>query len=328
MPWQDRLRQAAYTPPSGKRLTFDYENVEETVEKKTAAFNFPGVDGTFIQDLGHKGRQRPLRVILWGDNHDLDANRFSDALLETGTGRLEHPLYGTLNVIPFGRIRRRDDLKDRANQTIFDVVFWETLDIVFPSATAEPSSGILDAISDFSNGLVDQFSNAISLNNASDTASFKSQFFAAIDATNDILGDVAATQADVEQTFSAVRDSLRGNLVNTILDLPSIAAQATRLVQIPSLAITDIFGRLGAYGDLLSGVITKSGIREPGLGVANQNDFLIDDIFVSSAVSGAITSSVNTTFNSKSEALQAADTILNMQDASTIWRDQNYQSLA
>ena len=54
MAWQDRIVEAAYTSPSGERLTFDYENVSKSVEKKTTAFEFPDADGTFVQDLGRK----------------------------------------------------------------------------------------------------------------------------------------------------------------------------------------------------------------------------------------------------------------------------------
>jgi hypothetical protein len=64
MAWQDRLREAAYNAPSGQRLVFLYEDVGREVDKKTAAFDFPGVNGTYVQDNGSTSRRYPLRVFF------------------------------------------------------------------------------------------------------------------------------------------------------------------------------------------------------------------------------------------------------------------------
>ena len=106
MAWNERIREAAYTSPSGTRLLFSYENVAMSVDKKTAAFDFPDANGTYIQDLGHTGRKYALRMFFWGNDYDLEADAFEAALLEQGTGKLEHPIYGTKNVVPFGSIKR------------------------------------------------------------------------------------------------------------------------------------------------------------------------------------------------------------------------------
>ena len=111
MNWQTRIGPAAYTSPSGVRLTFQYENVTRNVNKKTSNFEFPNVDGSQVQDLGRDGRKFPIRAFFTGDDHDIDASAFEDALLERGRGQLEHPFYGSFTVVPFGAITRRDDLK-------------------------------------------------------------------------------------------------------------------------------------------------------------------------------------------------------------------------
>ena len=108
----------------GDRFVFDFENVNLSVDKKTTAFNFPDVDGTYVQDLGHTGLRYPLRVFFWGDNYDDISNAFLNSLLEKGIGKLEHPLYGVKDVVPFGSITRRDDLKTAANQAVFEVTFF------------------------------------------------------------------------------------------------------------------------------------------------------------------------------------------------------------
>ena len=68
MSWQDRVKPAAYESPSGRRIEFLFENVAESFGKKTTAFEFPDVDGTFVQDLGRTGNRLPLRIIINGDD--------------------------------------------------------------------------------------------------------------------------------------------------------------------------------------------------------------------------------------------------------------------
>ena len=124
MSWQDRLREAAYTSPSGIRFLFLYEDIRFSVDKKTTAFDFPDAEGTYIQDFGNTGRRYPFRVIFAGPDYDLKATAFSAALAEPGIGKLETPLYGAIDVVPFGTITRRDALKSAGNQAIFEIVFW------------------------------------------------------------------------------------------------------------------------------------------------------------------------------------------------------------
>ncbi len=50
MPWQDRVKVAAYISPSGTRLTFDFENVSSEFDKLGEAFNFPDAERTYMQD--------------------------------------------------------------------------------------------------------------------------------------------------------------------------------------------------------------------------------------------------------------------------------------
>ncbi|MCK5344977.1 MAG: DNA circularization N-terminal domain-containing protein, partial [Candidatus Heimdallarchaeota archaeon] len=149
MPWQDRITEAAYTSPSGTRLVFDYEDVSKSVEKKTSSFDFPDADGTYIQDLGRKGRKYPLKIIFWGDDYDLEADEFEKLLIEKGMGKLEHPKYGAIDVVPFGAITREDRLKTQANQAVITVTFWETIGIAYPAAQDDPGSEVITAVDEY-----------------------------------------------------------------------------------------------------------------------------------------------------------------------------------
>lgn len=143
MTWEDRLKTPSYTSPSGEVIEFIYEDVSNEFDKHTTAFNFPDADGTFVQDLGRSGRRFPFRVFFSGPDYDEDADKFDSMLSETGIGTLQTPNYGRFKVVPFGRIKRRDDLKTRANQAVIEVEFFETNELLFPLSVVSPADQTL-----------------------------------------------------------------------------------------------------------------------------------------------------------------------------------------
>lgn len=329
MAWQNRLREAAYTTPSGIRLTFLYENVRQSFAKKTTAFNFPDVDGTFIQDNGKTGRRIPLRLIFSGDDYDLEATTFEEGLAEKGPGKLEHPIYGVVDVVPFGSISRRDDLKTAGNQAIIEVTFWETIGILFPSAQTDPAAEVLSAVEDFNEAVSEQLEEVLDIDTAVEEATFKASYQNVFDRATAGLRAIAETQEDVQRIFDAVVDSINTG-INTLVKEPlTLATQTTIMLEAPARARELITARLDAYKNLIDSLIDVPGsIRIPGNDSQEANAFQTDDLFVSTSVMGAITSVVNNQFETKPEALAAAEAILDLADDVTVWRDANYESLS
>ena len=328
MAWDDRLREAAYTSPSNKRLTFDYENVQKTIDKKTTAFEFPDADGTFIQDLGHSGRKYPMRLFFWGENYDLQTNEFETALLERGIGKLEHPIYGEIKVVPFGSIKRRDDLKTAANQAIIEVTFWETIDIVYPTSQADPASSVLSAVEEYNNTAASDFEQVTDIDSAVEQAVFKGTYLSQLNATKTGLQNIANTQTDTQKQFNTINNSLTLGLDILIGEPLTLASQTIIMVQTPARALTSITDRLTGYQGLISNIITgDKAIATPGNTSANTNDFHTRDLYASTHISGAIISVVNNQFKTKTQALAAAEEILNEFEKVTNWRDDNHKSL-
>lgn len=327
MTWQDRLREAAYTPPSGSpRITFTYENVQKQTEKKTTAFEFPDVNGTFVQDLGHTGRRVPLRVIFWGDDHDLEAATFEAALLEKGAGLLEHPAYGSIDVVPFGAITLRNDLKTAGNQTIVEVSFFETTGLAYPLNQNDPASQVLAAIDEYNSAAAAQFADGVELETTVERGSFENQWQSLIDAARDGLKPIADTQQDVANQFDAIYQSINQSIDVLVRDPLTLAFQTGILLQAPARALTSIEARLDAYNNLASSVI-GTGIATQGYDSENENNFKAGDFYASTYVSGSVLAVVNNQFQTKSEALTAAEGIINQLTQVVEWRDNNYESL-
>ena len=322
MSWEDRLADAAYTPPSGERLLFYYENVTKSIDKKTSSHDFPDADGTYIQDNGSTGNKYPLRLYFWGDACDLEANVFEAALLEKGAGVLEHPVYGKVDVVPFGTIKRRDDLKDAANQVIIDVTFWQTTGAVYPSSQADPASAVAVALAAYNDAIAEEFEEVTSLDGAVEQAEAKSEYTSLLDQAKDGLQSIADTQADVQKQFDAVNDSIN-NAIDVLIGQPlTLAYQTAIMLQAPARALTSIKSKLSAYSDLASDIFGDGDETE-----TSSNNFYINDLYAASSVTGSIVSVVNHTFETKSEALEAADDIIDQFDTLVEWRDENYQEL-
>lgn len=329
MSWMDRIREAAYNSPQGTRQVFHFENVREAFDKKTAAFDFVDADGTYVQDNGHTGRRIPLRLFFWGDDYDLESDAFEELLKERGTAKIEHPVYGVIDVVPFGTIARRDDLKTAANQAIWEITFWETIGLLFPSAQSDPASEVLTAIDEYGAATAEEFEEVTSLKSAVEQVTFKNVYSALLDSVSSGLQDIADVQDDVRQQFNAIVDSVNQGIDTLVAEPLNLAFQTVLLIQAPARALTAIGARIDAYNTLANSIITGDGaVISPGNDSRNSNEFHTKDLYASSYVTGSVLSVVNNQFTTKPEAITAAEAILAQLEAVTNWRDDNFESLA
>ena len=320
MTWRDRLVEAAYTAPSGERITFEYEDVSRRSEKKTAAFNFADANGTYIQDNGTAGRQYPVLAIFSGPDYDIAATAFERILLEKGTGILEHPSYGAQNVVPFGSINRRDNLTSKANQAIVEVSFFDTTDIAYPTAQSDPGSEVISAVNNFNNAAAQEFSDVTDLAGAVPAAQFKNNYLSLLDSAQTGLQSIANTQKNVNAQFKTITDSINLGIDVLVKQPLTLAFQTSIMVQAPSRALTDIRARLDAY-KTLAATITSGNLA------STKNQFRTQDLYAMSYVTGSVLSTINNQFTTKTEAIEAAQEVLSQLDTVVNWRDNNLENL-
>lgn len=336
--WEDRVKEAAYTAPSGKRLTFDFEDVSREVTLRGTSWEFPGVDDGYIQRTGFGPRRYPLRVYFTGANHDLLATAFEAALLEDGPGRLEHPLYAPVTVVPFGDITRRDDLKAAANQTIVEVTFWTTIGAVYPSSRADPQNEIAAAIADFDAAAAQQFQDSTDLSSTVNKAASKATIRSMLGSISDALQGVSDAVESVNAEFRETQSTINYGLDVLIGQPLQIAQQISNLIKGPGRAITGIGLRLDAYEDLADKIFGSqagstvdaltSGTAIPLRTRRIANDFHAADLSAMSAVAGAVTAVTLHSFKTKPEVLDAAERVLALFDAVVEWRDAAYAALS
>lgn len=335
--WKDRLRTAAFTSPKGTRIKFDYEAVARETTKRTAAFEFPGVDDAYIQGNGFGARRYPMVCFFTGAQHDLIATAFEKALLEPGIGKLEHPLYGTFNVVPFGDITRRNDLVAEANQTVVETTFWTSIGEIYPSGATNPQNEIDAALAGFDVAVAQQFAASTDLKSALSQANLKGTI-------KKFLKDVQSTLQSAANSVESVNREFRDiqSLVNFGLDVLIgqpllLAQQVSNLIKAPGVALAGIESRLAAY-DALAKRIFGSAAGNPrsilvgGTSLALRttrvaNDFHASDLFAANAITGSVVSVTNTTFTTKPQALAAAESLIAQFDAAVAWRDDGFDAL-
>lgn len=325
MGWQDRVQEAAYTAPDGYRIIFDYVDVQQSFDKKVEAFEFPDVDGTYVQQTGNTGRRIPMLIIFWGDDYDLQAETFFGYMQQTGIGKLEHPVYGTVDVVPFGAIVREDRLTTAANQAVFRVTFWETVRIIYPIAQNDPASDVVSAIQEFNSAVGEEFEEFTSLDNAVERTTFRNEYSDTLASAKDTLQNVAATVKSVEKIFNTAFQSIDNTLDILVGEPLDLAFQTSLVLQIPSQSTALILDKLSAYRSLAGSIIGT--VQSPSFDARPVNKFYNDNLFATLAVTGAVLSTVNNTFQTKTEALSAAVEVLNQFDDVNSWREESYTSL-
>lgn len=336
--WEDRLREAAYNSPSGKRIPFVYEDVSTEIDLRNAVFEFPSLDGGYVQPNGHGPRRYPLRVFFWGPDHDILASGFVDALLEPGTGQLEHPIYGQHTVVPVGTITRRDDLKSAANQSVIEVAFWRSLTDLYPISATNPEGAVVAA--------ADAFDAALAAQLASDTDLITT--IAKANASNTVLDYVAKAGAYMrkiaETNSAAIQDfraaeGLLNRGIDTLIGEPLLLAQqVSNMITAPARATSGIRDRLEGYQNFYASLVAsssgdgaddapQSGPDSTTAELRRSNDFHITDLFALAAIGGSARSAAGHVFTTRPEAIEAAESVVAQLDAAVAWRETRYGAL-
>ncbi len=344
MSWEDRITEMVYTSPVSKTVfTGIFEDLSKEIIKKTTAFTFPDVDGVFVQDLGSAGRRYPTRWIFSGEDYDLLAESFDSAIEEKGAGVFQHPLYGTFDVVPFGTIKRRDDLVTAANQAVYDITFYETIKIIFPVSELSAGNAMREAIEIYSGPVADpdtgeeepgkaaeNYETALSVETAEETTSFIDSAKAGLRKIKKAMAQIAATTAEIERAFNDIADLL-DETVTTLVGGPLlIATQMIALTRLPSQAAGSIQSKLDAYGNLLSSLTTGTSNQfTPGNDSQSGNAFTNNNLIASLAVLGAIESTIseNTVFTTRTETIQAIENLDQKFEDYINWSDINRERL-
>lgn len=333
MPWQDRILGAAYTAPSGDHFKFDFESVSRTTEKRTTAFNFIGVNEAYIQDNGYGSRKYAMRCFFTGDDHDKDATAFEAGLLEFGVGQLEHPLYGSFNVVPFGTISRRDGLVQAANQSVVECEFWTTTGVVYPSSERSPLNEVHFSIDNFDEAAAESYENKMQVDTPTRAEQARGTVETQLAIINTTLRKPAEATEAVTREFRAWQQTINAS-INVLVGTPFLLAQQLgNLIKAPARAVIGIENRILSYVDFMRSIMDSvagtpwyapSAAAQPRRQVQVANDWATADFSATYGIVATALAAAETTYKTRPEALSVAGFLISELETLAAWRDRGY----
>jgi prophage DNA circulation protein len=310
-----RLRSAEYRSPKGAVFKFEYEDVSEQITRKTAVFDFPEADVTYVQDLGKTGRRYPMRIIFWGPLSADISNLFLSALEQRGIGRLTHPVYGELDVIPVDVVTRSDRVKTASNQVVFDVTFFETIREIYPLSQTDENFDAREAFDQMNIDLADIFAANENLKQAASLASAKTNILSQLKNTAARVKNVVNQVQDVARKFNRIVKDIQSSIDSAILTPAALALQITQAISAPASAVNAIRDTIESFDNLVNDITSQSN---------SDGNFFVRDLYAVSYVGATCLSVLNAQFVTKNEAIDAASTVLDIFDKIVEWREENF----
>lgn len=327
MSWQDRLREAALTGATGQRIPFAYEDVEEVITARGTMHEFAGVNGGYGQRTGDGPRRFPIRAFFSGPDHDLQSRAFVATAL-SGVCSLEHPVYGTHDVVSLGEVSRRDDLKNEANQSVVELTLWSTLGAVYPDPGVDLPATLELSLGSFNTSAAGAFGALARVRSGVAKARLAASTTSALGQIRSALRSIASTSRTISGTFSSTDRLILGAL-DTLVGQPlSLARSLLDLVQSPGRAFTRVTSRLSAYRGLAESIIDRFGRLGSSTGGSVEedvdskvNDYYLGDLLATGSVAASALSCAQNTFATRREAIEAAEILLTQLQEIVEWRE-------
>jgi hypothetical protein len=214
MAWQDKTLEGKYTAPSGKEIIFLWEKTSRETELKTGVFTFPDRDGAHVQHQGAGAKSFPLTCIFSGDDCMERADEFEASLYERDVAELQHPVYGTIKVIPTGNIKREDDLISALNESRVTVTFTETITEDAPPMDTVTADEINETYEAFSESAAADFAEGIIADNVAEELQLQSALGVQAQALDDTMIPIVESDADALAEYKTVSGELKGSIKN------------------------------------------------------------------------------------------------------------------
>ena len=152
MSYIDRIERLTYQSPKRKTFDLEFDDLARNIQRKTAINEFPYQNKANVQDLGMGNLKIPIRCYISGNDYDLEADRFFKALNEQGYGTLDHPRWGSIDVIPIN-ITQSESFIDGLGRAIFEIEFIE----YYPDANDFPEKvyALIKELFGYITGIID-----------------------------------------------------------------------------------------------------------------------------------------------------------------------------
>jgi len=252
MAWNDRLRKSILlTSPEGNEFEALWRGNNRSNEKQIGLFKIPGVRGVRVQDLEVQAYSYPLTLYFDGPDNDIESERFSKALEETGPWSIVHPVKGTKSLQLLNWSEQVQPVES-GNLTVFNTEWLEPLQENNVITLTELRSIISNQSILVSDVAATQLNNNIRQDAAAEVAAVRSSVNDSIMAVDIYLKPIYEQNSDINSEIINIKRGITDTLAVLPLDIISLASQLQNLIILPSMAITDITQRMNGYTSALN----------------------------------------------------------------------------
>lgn len=232
--WKDRLREGVtLTAPDGTVFAAGWIGNDFSLDKSVGQFRYPLVDGTRTQDLGVSSFVYPMTLQFEGDNNDLDAHRFAKACAQRGPWQVVHPIYGNLNLQPYGTITVHARPAESGNLTVVDTQWIDSIGDATTVPATEISAQIMQQAEVANAAANDQFADGFDAGTPDAVALGAQLGLSAVKRfTASTIGVVVKAAADASALFAAAYNTIVSDLSQAILVPSQIASDLQGLIQL------------------------------------------------------------------------------------------------
>ena len=314
MSWQRRLKDViTMTSPEGTQFEALFQSSTTSNSKKLGIFSYPNINGEIVQDLGVNSDRVSFSIYFDGPDHDLQKTLFERKLKETGLWEIDHPVNG-INFYQLIDYSYSDAPVENGNYTQFDLNWIIPIhDRTITSALEQRN--IIQRLTDAINN-----SAAVAfINNVSQTLDSATQ--AIRDVTDDIvalresiLSPIAKLNNSIFNLSNAIQRGINLTIADTLIDVESLSGQIQQLIQTPGLIQTSIESQVNAYSDFING---NTGLSPTDSSVESKNIVQTQEVSSLGALGGICLAISNSEIQTRSQAVQAAESLILLFDTIT-----------
>jgi prophage DNA circulation protein len=304
MSYKDRLRQSIQLiSPDGSVFTALWIGNESQQAKKVGIFNYPGVDGSTVQDLGTSSTTYPLTLRFVGDDNDLEAIAFMSAMKEKGVWDIVHPVLGLLKLQPLSFVPDWQPVTSGGITEIETEWIEPLIEGALPS-TAELQATVAAQILALNSTASDQLDNSTFQTTAADVAEFRGSTLDVVSNVESYLESISDGSATITAEMESIKRDIDAVLAVVPLDVIAVAGQLQSLIQLPALAIRDTQARLDAYSKFASGI----GLMSPDtVGTPSYNRVALQELALTATFGAVADISSTGDLLSRVEAVEVID---------------------